>query len=284
MVEGMAGFHDNRILDKASPNSDRKLESKSPLAQPPKQSITTRIQGHYTHSNNPVLACPECGSSRLYKDGLRYLADGSTVQRWLCRQCYHRFSEKKPLQESQDWQINRASALLSKRQVCELLTEESKNLAEVTRQEVAQREGTAQKSDIKGRIINYTWQLKKQAYAETTIKNYGYLLKALIDNGANLYDPENVKETIAKQQNWCPGRKNNAVKAYNLFAAIEGISWIPPKYKQPQTFPFIPPEREINDLIAGTSKPLSAFLQFLKETAARRGEAYNTKWIALDLT
>jgi integrase len=165
------------------------------------------------------------------------------------------------------------------------LTEESKNLAKVeTRQEEAQREGTAQKSDIKGKIINYTWQLKKQAYAETTIKNYGYLLKALVDNGANLYDPENIKETIAKQQRWCPGRKNNAVKAYNLFAAIEGINWIPPKYRQPQTFPFIPTEREIDDLIAGTSKPLSAFLQFLKETAVRRGEAYNTRWSDLDLT
>ena len=267
MVEGEAGFQDSGILEKASPK-DGKLDKSNPLVQPPKQSF-----------------CPQCRSNRLYKDGLRYLSDGGTIQRWLCRDCGYRFSEQRPLQKNQDWQINTASTLLSKRQVCELLTEDSKNLTtEQTRQEIAQREGTAQKSDIKGRIINYTWQLKKQAYAETTIKNYGYLLKSLVDNGANLYDPENVKETIAKQQNWCPGRKNKAVKAYNLFAAIEGISWTPPKYKQPQIFPFIPTEREIDDLIAGTSKPLSAFLQFLKETAARRGEAYNTKWIDLDLT
>jgi transposase-like protein len=38
-------------------------------------------------------ACPECGSTRLYKDGLRYLADGQTIQRWLCRSCGYRFSE-----------------------------------------------------------------------------------------------------------------------------------------------------------------------------------------------
>ncbi|MGB9693569.1 MAG: IS1/IS1595 family N-terminal zinc-binding domain-containing protein, partial [Fervidobacterium sp.] len=39
------------------------------------------------------LCCPECGSKLLYKDGLRYLSDGSQVQRWLCRNCGYRFSE-----------------------------------------------------------------------------------------------------------------------------------------------------------------------------------------------
>jgi predicted RNA-binding Zn-ribbon protein involved in translation (DUF1610 family) len=40
------------------------------------------------------LKCPQCGSKRLYKDGLRPLPDGSSVQRWLCRECGLRFSEK----------------------------------------------------------------------------------------------------------------------------------------------------------------------------------------------
>lgn len=31
--------------------------------------------------------CPECSSIRLYKDGLRYLPRGASVQRWLCRDC-----------------------------------------------------------------------------------------------------------------------------------------------------------------------------------------------------
>ncbi|MEM1589910.1 MAG: hypothetical protein QXZ68_07725 [Candidatus Bathyarchaeia archaeon] len=38
------------------------------------------------------LCCPECSSKRLYKDGLRYLADGKTVQRYSCRDCGYRFS------------------------------------------------------------------------------------------------------------------------------------------------------------------------------------------------
>ena len=41
------------------------------------------------------VICPQCGSSKSFKDGLRYLADGSQVQRWLCRSCFYRFSESK---------------------------------------------------------------------------------------------------------------------------------------------------------------------------------------------
>lgn len=156
-------------------------------------------------------------------------------------------------------------------------------MAEIPRQEPASREGTTQTADIKGRIIKFAWELQKRAYAETTLKNYSYLLKGLVDRGANLYDPESVKDVISKAQSWCQGRKNNAVKAYTLFAAMEGMTWTPPKYRQPFKFPFIPLEREIDDLIAGTSKTLSAFLHLLKETAARRGEAFNTDWTDLDL-
>lgn len=37
--------------------------------------------------------CPQCGSDRLYRAGLRYLAGGGNVQRWLCRNCGFRFSK-----------------------------------------------------------------------------------------------------------------------------------------------------------------------------------------------
>ncbi|MGC8999342.1 MAG: IS1/IS1595 family N-terminal zinc-binding domain-containing protein, partial [Candidatus Bathyarchaeia archaeon] len=44
---------------------------------------------------NSDIQCPQCGSKRLYRDGLRYLADGSSVQRWLCRECAYRFTDPK---------------------------------------------------------------------------------------------------------------------------------------------------------------------------------------------
>jgi len=38
------------------------------------------------------LVCPECGSSKLYKDGLHHTNEGQ-VQRYLCRVCGYRFSQ-----------------------------------------------------------------------------------------------------------------------------------------------------------------------------------------------
>ena len=38
--------------------------------------------------------CPECGSSRVWRDGLRYPKEGSSpIQRYLCRSCGRRFSQ-----------------------------------------------------------------------------------------------------------------------------------------------------------------------------------------------
>jgi len=56
---------------------------KSSEAQPENASTTDMGLSVVNHS----LKCPECGSNRLYRDGFRYLADGSQVQRWLCRDC-----------------------------------------------------------------------------------------------------------------------------------------------------------------------------------------------------
>jgi integrase/predicted RNA-binding Zn-ribbon protein involved in translation (DUF1610 family) len=39
------------------------------------------------------LSCPECGSFKIYKDGLRYTRSNGQVQRYLCRDCGFRFSE-----------------------------------------------------------------------------------------------------------------------------------------------------------------------------------------------
>jgi len=64
---------------------------------------------------------------------------------------------------------------------------------------------------------------------------------------------------------------------------MQGLSWEKPKYKPVEKPPFIPTEREIDDLIAGCSKQIAAFLQVAKETGARRGEIFNLKWTDVDL-
>lgn len=63
---------------------------------------------------------------------------------------------------------------------------------------------------------------------------------------------------------------------------MQGKSWTPPIYKRVRTLPFIPIENEIDQLIAGTSKRVSTYLQLLKETGMRCGEASQLKWTDID--
>ena len=160
--------------------------------------------------------------------------------------------------------------------MCDLLTEESKNLTENTRQELAQREGTTQKE------FDYSWQLKKRGLSETTVICYSQIIKQLRRMGSDLFDPEDIKGLIAKQEKWSQGRKGNVIKAYTLWLKMHGLKWEPPKYKPIQKIPFLPTEAEIDSLIAGSSLQMSTFIQLLKETAVRCGEAYKLQWIDIN--
>jgi hypothetical protein len=99
-------------------------------------------------------------------------------------------------------------------------------LAKVTRQELASREGTTQEALSSGKIIEYVLWMQKQGYSTTTILGRSKLIKILIKRGADLYDPESLKATIAKQQ-WSLGRKANAVDAYTSFLKMSGGRWEP---------------------------------------------------------
>jgi integrase len=135
--------------------------------------------------------------------------------------------------------------------------------------------------DSKGKIIEYTWWMKKEGYKEGTIISRTKLLKVLVKRGANLYEPETIKEVIA-DQSWSEGRKENAVNAYSTFLKMVGGTWNPPIYSRIQKIPFIPKEEEIDALIASCSPKAATLLQTLKETAARVGEAWMLQWTDLD--
>jgi integrase len=99
--------------------------------------------------------------------------------------------------------------------------------------------------------------------------------------GANFYDPETVKDVIAKQT-WSNGRKNNASDAYSGYLKMVGGKWNAPFYKKIRKLPFIPKETEIDQLIAGSSPRMAVFLQLLKETGARCGEIWQLNWLDID--
>jgi integrase len=135
--------------------------------------------------------------------------------------------------------------------------------------------------DAKGKIVQLAWWMKKQGYSEETIRLHVSALRTLHVRGADLYDSESVKSIIAKQ-NWSDARRRNVINAYGLFLKQNGLQWEKPKCKVAQKLPFIPTEQELDSLIAGSGKKTSTFLQLLKETAMRAGEAKRLNWTDLD--
>jgi hypothetical protein len=188
------------------------------------------------------MKCTECGSEKLFKDGQRQLSNGMKTQRFLCRDCGYRFSD--PKKSYKECQTN------TKRQVCELLTEDSKNLSAT---EIIRTVAGDLNPDIKGRIIEYLWYLKKQGRRPNTQLAHHKVLYRLAKHGANLSDPESVKETIANE-NVEESTKLQYVGIYTVFAQYFKLSWTPPTYKPIRKIPFIPTETEIDQLIAGFRK------------------------------
>ncbi|MDT8781944.1 MAG: tyrosine-type recombinase/integrase [Candidatus Bathyarchaeota archaeon] len=208
------------------------------------------------------LVCPRCGSSRAFKNGSRTLADGTKQQRYICRECMHRYTFEPNLNSEKDNVDN-----------CRISAQMVKNLVAPSNE--IELEGDA-------KLETFLWYMKKQGYSETTIASRGTRLKRLEKLSANLADPESVKDVIAKQEQWKPGMKEAVVFAYDLYAKYYGYKWERPRYKAVREIPFIPQEREIDDLIAGVNKEISLLLQIAKETGARAGEIYRLLWENID--
>jgi len=217
--------------------------------------------------------CPQCGSKRLYKDGLRYLADGTPVQRYLCRNCGYRFTLRHKNSKTQ-----RYKERFGAHQKVKLLVEVER---QIERRAAGATEQTSEKT-VKNLLFNFAWYMKKQGYSMETIETYISGLKKLISCNADLTDPENVKGVLAKLK-ISNAYKHNIIAAYTLYLKKQGLKWEPPICNVSRTLPFIPTERELDDLIAACGRKTATFLQLLKETAMRVGEASKLKWKNVDL-
>ena len=180
--------------------------------------------------------------------------------------------------------LNTPSGQLSTCQIGVCQKKAAKNLVKVETKNRKWAAGATTQSDmeLKTKLLAYSWKLKCNAYAESTIRTYTNLLQVLVRRGGNLDEPETIKDVIARQDQWSRGRKGNAVKAYSLYAKMHDLKWEKPKYKPIEKLPFIPIEPEIDSLISGCGTQMSTFLQVLKETAARSGEAFQLKWNDID--
>lgn len=235
--------------------------------------------------------CPECGSSNVVKAGFRLLWDNTPVQRWLCKNCGVRSTEKGssavpgPLQENSGLDSYRANGISDTCRVNDdpfwrvAGTRQVQSLATVeTRNEKPLRDGT---HDLPGTLVDFAWRMKKRGLAEETIKHRIYRLGVLIRKGADLQNPDSV-ETVLATEPWKPSNKRFFVMAYQSFTKTFNIPWTPIRIKYESKQPFIPLESEIDQLIASCGKRTSTFLQVLKDTGARCGEAKNLQWTDVD--
>jgi len=258
---------------------------------------TAKPESFCTPQRKPQPKCPECCSKRPYRDGLRYLANGETVQRWLCRECGYRFSDPKwkkncnktdvfqHVQKIHTLNLKTADALTYSCQVGARRQSRAKNLVEVIEPSKSRLAGATEKAetkaDIKGKIIEFAWKLKKQGYSESTIRAYVKVLKTLTNKGAHILDPESVKEIIAtKLRN--PTTQWNYCNFYDAFVRKMKLQWEKPRYKPRERIPFIPMEEELDQLIHGTGWKMSVMLQIAKETAMRVGEITRLRWRDID--
>ena len=221
--------------------------------------------------------CPSCGSAKIWRDGLRWNEEKTAqVQRYLCRDCGFRFSEKS---------LNMTCCVTEERQICAL---GAKNLEPV--QKTKGRlfcAGDAKLSvEIKGLLTQFYAYLEREAYSGES--DYVDKVKHLAVLGANLRDPELVKTIIGEMKRRNGEKTKNGTKmlytyAYDAFAKMLKIQWDMPTYKQEDFCPFVPYEAELDALIAAAkSKLLAAFLQTLKEIFGDPGEVLRIKWLDVD--
>jgi len=231
--------------------------------------MISQQKSHANHEGGEEASreCPNCHSKKNWRAGVRQAEIGE-VQRFLCRDCGFRFSDKPNIEfrMNEDCQL---SAILKEAKKLDTATE-TKTVA-----------GDLEKEDAKGKIIEYLWHLNKEGRKPLTIQGRRKVLTRLQKRGADLLNPESVKETIAKE-NVCINTKSNYVACYDGFANWLKIQWQPPHYKLERRLPWLPIEGELDQLIAGCKTRTTVFLQTLKETMARCGEVWQLKWTDLN--
>ncbi len=132
-----------------------------------------------------------------------------------------------------------------------------------------------------GDILNYGLFLKREGYRQATIESAVRSLKEIAKH-SDLLNPTAVKEYLATKQ-VSESRKERVTIYLSGFYQFKQLEWTPPRYRRIEKIPFIPQESEVEQLISGMGKKTSCFLQLLRESGCRPGEAWNIRWIDLRL-
>ncbi|MGO9643630.1 MAG: tyrosine-type recombinase/integrase [Candidatus Bathyarchaeia archaeon] len=123
--------------------------------------------------------------------------------------------------------------------------------------------------------------MERQGYRHATCYTAVKALRRL-SRRVNLLDTEAVKTFLATVP-WTESSKERMTNDLVRFYGYKTIPFDKPRYKRVETLPFIPLESEVQNLISGVGKKTTTFLQLIKETGCRPGEAWNLRWIDIDV-
>jgi rubredoxin len=174
------------------------------------------------------LSCPKCGSKKLWRDGNRFSLFGDKIQRWLCRNCGHRFSDPEDVQKA--WStLERIETVDTKslkswadkvttRQIC---VTETKNLeAEQRTTQVPRRN----EEENKGKIVEHAFWMQKEATPKqhhtqnTTPRNNGQQRRQPTRPRINQRNNRQTTKMVSKN-------KEIAVETYSCFLKMQGKAW-----------------------------------------------------------
>ena len=133
------------------------------------------------------------------------------------------------------------------------------------------------------KVFKVLWEMKKDGYAESTIKSTGKKLRMMVRDGVNLDDPDDLKEYIAAKDG-SNGYKEVLCDVYDRYVKYHGLIWRRPKYERDNQPPYVPTEEEVNIIIANAGKKYALALSILRDTGMRPIELHRSTLAWYDLT
>jgi len=102
----------------------------------------------------------------------------------------------------------------------------------------------------------------------------------------NIRNPSEITDYLSKV-NWTENTKAKRIEDIAAFYQFEHISWTKPRCRRIERLPQVPLEADIDQLIKTVQKvrrglKSAVFLQLLKETGVRPGEAWRLQWTDVD--
>jgi integrase len=130
--------------------------------------------------------------------------------------------------------------------------------------------------------VEYREFLREKGNKESTIETKVRILRNLNRRTGNLWDSAIVTVCI-KASNWGSRRKNNGFYSYRDWCNWKGFDYTFKKYRgEASPLPYIPSEKELDQLIAYCKPYYSSFLQVMNETAFRPGEVQLLRVVDVD--